>query len=135
MTRISFNINNFIAGVLSGLVIVIVATAFTALVFKDSLSVYFSIGISCVLIGSLIVNLINSQFSIIPFSIARAEPAVGVILGIIFANLARIDLATPSLLPTLLVTILIVTLLVGVTMFLLGFFKLGQIVRFLPYPV
>ena len=130
-----YNTNDLVAGALSGLVIVIIATAFTALVFKGPLVPYFSIGITCALVGSCIVNLLTACLSSFRFGIARVEPASGAILAIIFANIASYNLPSATLLPTLLVTLSLVTLMVGGSMFLLGYFRLGQIARFLPFPV
>lgn len=133
MRKISFSTNDAIAGVLSGLVIIIISTAFAALVFKGPLTSFFSIGISCTIIGSCLVNFFTASLSSFRFGIARAEPAVGAILAIIFADVASYHLTNS--LPTLLAISIICCLLVGVIMFFLGFFRLGQTIRFLPYPV
>jgi SulP family sulfate permease len=123
-------------GIISGLLIIVIATAFTALVFKGSLSAYFSIGITCALIGSLITNSLTSSFSSFSTSIARIETSAAVILAVIFANIANaMPSSNLSVLPTLLVTLSISSLLVGGILFLLGYFRLGHIIRFLPYPV
>lgn len=135
MNRLFTYSNDLIAGLLSGIVLVIISTAFTALIFKGALAIYFSIGISCTLIGSFFINLITTRYSSFPFAIARPEPAVAAILAVIFANIASNSLQPDALLPTLLMTIFIVSTLVGIIMFLLGYFHLGQIARFLPYPV
>lgn len=135
MKKILHYTTDIAAGVVSGLVMMMIGTAITALIFKDSLDIYFSVGISCALVGSCLVNLLVSSFSIFRFSIARVEPSAAAILGIIFANIAHASMMPGALLPTLLATFFIICVAVGITMFMLGFFRLGQAARFLPYPV
>lgn len=126
---------DIVAGMLSGFVMAIIAIAVSALVFKGHLSLYLSLGISCIFIGSIVVNLLCSFFSSISFSISRPEPAVGAILAIVFANIAAQPLTEKSLFSTLIATLMLVSLMVGCAMFFLGYLRLGQAVRFLPYPV
>jgi SulP family sulfate permease len=130
-----FTFNDIIAGTISGVVIVIIAIAFTALIFKGPLTPYFSIGITCALIGSCLVNLLTASFSSIPISVAQASPITAAILAIIFLNIFGHHLPSDALLPTLLMTLSLVSLIAGGSMFLLGYFNLGQIARFLPFPV
>lgn len=129
------NLYDVIAGIISGVVIIIIATAFTALIFKGPLTTYFSIGITCALIGSCIVNLLTAGYSSFPISVAQASPTTAVILAIIFANIFSYHLPAEYLLPTLLMALILVSLLVGIIMFCLGYFELGQTARFLPFPV
>lgn len=131
----SINSSDLIAGLLSGLLVVVIATAYTALIFKDSLTVYFSIGISCALLGSCLINFLDASRSVFPVAIARAEPAPGAIMALIFANIASYQLPEATLLPTLLATLSLATIMVGASMSLIGYFRLGHVIRFLPYPV
>lgn len=127
--------NNIAAGIVSGLIIIIIAIACAALIFKGSLQAYFPIGVSCAIISSCIVNLIIAKFSSFKFSIARIEPVVAAILAIISANIVNSQIADAAILPTVLATFFLLSIITGITMFLLGYFRLGQIIRFLPYPV
>lgn len=128
--------NEVIAGLLSGIVIITVSTAFTALIFKGAiLAPYFSIGLACTLMAAIITNLITARFSSFPSAIARPEAIAGTVLAVGLAYIANLHLASGSLLPTLLVTISLASLLIGIIQLLLGYFNLGQIIRFLPYPV
>lgn len=127
--------NDIFAGTLSGFIIVIIATVFTALIFKGPLSAFFSIGITCALIGSCLVNAITAIFSDFRFGIARPEPAIGVILAIMFANIASNIVSSDSLIPTLICVTLLTSLMIGIVMLVMGHFRWGQIARFLPYPV
>ncbi len=129
------NVNNLIAGALSGLLIVINALAFAALIFRGPLAPYFSMGFSCVLMGACIVNLCTASFSAFRFGIARPEPAIGAIFAVIFASIASYNLTGPVLFSTLFAILAITSAMVGVVMLLLGNFRLGQVARFLPYPV
>lgn len=135
MKKNLFTFQDLIAGTISGIVIVIIAVAFTALIFKGPLTPYFSIGITCALLGSFIVNLLTASFSSIPISVAQASPITAAILAIIFANIFSYHLPIDTLLITSLITLILVSLLTGLSMFCLGYFNLGQTARFLPFPV
>lgn len=135
MKKYSSIANEIIAGALSGFVIVIIVTAVAALIFKGPLVQYFPIGISCIALGALIVNFTTACFGSISYSIARPEPAVAAVFSIMFTNLASIPMSKSALIITIITVFMLVSVLVGVFMFCLGYFKLGQIARFLPYPV
>lgn len=128
-------INELFAGLLSGIIIILIAIAFTALIFKGPLFNYFNLGISYVLLSTIIVNFCSLRFGTIPYAISRPEPAIGAVLSIMLMNIAQHHLNEATLLPTLLVATMVVTLLVGISMFLIGYFKLGQMAWFIPYPV
>lgn len=129
------NINDILAGIISGLLIIIISTAYTALVFKGPLLAYFSIGISYIVVGACLINLLTSTLSKFKYAIARPEPASGVILAIIFAHIININAPANTIFPTLLVAMALTSITVGLVMYFIGFFRAGNFFRFLPYPV
>lgn len=128
-------VTNVIAGSLSGIIMIISATAVGALIFKGPLSLYFSEGIACALLSSVILNSITAGFSAFKFGIARTDPTIAVIIGLMFTHIASYNLTPTVLFPTLIMTLCITTFIIGIAMLLLGWFEAGQVVRFLPYPV
>jgi len=128
------SISDILAGIISGLLMIIISTAYTALVFKGPLLVYFAIGISYIVVGGCLINLLTSSLSKFKYAIARPEPASGIILAIIFSHVIS-NTPENSVLPTLLITMAVTSLTVGLIMYFIGFFRAGNFFRFLPYPV
>ncbi len=127
-------VSDILAGAISGLLIIIISTAYTALVFKGPLLIYFAIGISYTVVGACLINLLTSSLSVFKYAIARPEPASGVILAIIFSHVIS-NTPQNTILPTLLITMAITSITVGLVIYLIGFFRAGNFFRFLPYPV
>lgn len=123
------------AGLLTGFVVAVTIVAFNSLIFKDNIISYFPLGVGSTLLGYIIVNFFTAGFSSFSYATARPEVAIAVIIAIIFANIAANPMPHENLTATLIATIMLLTLTVGLCMLLLGIFKLGQSVRFLPYPV
>lgn len=130
-----FTLSNILAGIISGFITVIISVSVIALIFTGPLQSYFSLGITTILIGTIIVNTILAIKGSFPVGIGRSMPAIGALFGVIAQNLINLSMEPSLLVITLIVLFAISSGLTGLTMFLLGYFKLGQMVRFLPYPV
>ena len=127
-----------IKGLLMGILVVMLAISFAALVFSEELAGYIATGIGFVLVGNTIQITLTALFSSYPGFVALSQdvPAVILSLGVV-AILARLPaLSTPQdQLATVIVAVVATTISTGVFFLVLGRFKLGDLVRFLPYPV
>ena len=124
----------FIIYILEAIVII----SFTALIFQGDITEYLSLALTFFLIGDAIILLIVSLLSSYQGSIAIQQDTPAVILAAAVALLVSVMPSTASgaeVFSTILVLILTVTFLIGIAYILLGVFKLGGLVRFLPYPV
>ena len=124
------------AGTVIGAVVVVLAISFAALVFGGRLTTHLPDGIGLYLVaGGLSLGLLGwlagERGSVGSVQDAPAAVlaviATGVVTGI-SGNLDRAFL-------TVVAATLVVTLLTGVTFLVVGTFRLGNLIRFVPYPV
>ena len=136
--RSNHTFTNMTIGLVIGLIDVIVLISFGALIFSGDLAAYVPLGINLLLFGGIlniiIVTLMTSFDGMI--SVAQDSPAalLGIELSMIGASLA-VGADQDVLLYTAIAAIAVTSLFTGLLFILLGRFKLGVLVRYLPYPV
>ena len=126
------------AGLISGVLLVIYAISFAALIFSGNLSQYVSIGIGGALFTSVAVSITVALMSSLPGVVIVPQDGPAVILAIVANTIATQMSASTSgneVLSTVIVAIALTSILTGVFCFILGTFKLGDLTRFIPYPV
>jgi len=120
------------------LIEVIVALSVVTLIFSGSLAPFLPQAIGCVLLGNALLVAMVTLFSSYGGSIAVAQDTPGVILAVAAATVATSlasGAAAGALFPTVMVLLIGCSLAMGVVYLLLGIFKLGGLVRYLPFPV
>jgi SulP family sulfate permease len=124
------------AGLVIGVLEVVLATSFAALVFRGDAAAHLPIAIGLSLFGGATVLIIVAFRTSLPGVVGSAQDVTAVILGLVTG---AITAQTPGALHhtflTLVAVIIVSTLLTGVFLLVLGRFNLGNIVRFVPYPV
>ena len=130
-------INGLSAGLVMGVVDVIFYISLAALIFSGDASPYVAKGIGLILLGGIppliLVNLFSSHTGNVP----AAQDAPAAILAVMAAGIMQ-SMSSSSLqekIITVIAVIVLTTLSTGLFFILLGQFKLGSLVRFLPYPV
>jgi sulfate permease, SulP family len=117
---------------------VIFAVSFAALIFRGQLEASLSYGIGMTLYTAFVVGLTISLSSSLSGVIAipsdRTAPILAVMVGSI-PNWLPPDASYLVQLQTVTAALLLTTLLTGLTLCLFGHYKLGRLVRFIPYPV
>jgi SulP family sulfate permease len=128
---------NLTSGVLFGVTEVIFALSLGSLVFSGELAPYLPYGMGVALVTAAAMMIGTSLTSLVPGVIGSTQDSSSVVLAVIVAGLASALTAAgvEDKLATVLVAIAVTTLLTGVFFLALGFFKLGGLVRFIPYPV
>ena len=131
-----------VPSITSGLVVgsleVIIAISFSALIYSGELSSFIGVGIAFALIGAIITGVIVALVTSLPGTISGIQDAPAAIMA---AMAAAIVVSMPGnatgldAFVTVVVAIALTTLLCGVFLLSLGYFNLGGLVRFLPYPV
>ncbi len=116
---------------------VVMSVSFVALIFVNPISGFVGEGTSLMLLTAAILGVFMAVFSSYPGTIAipqdRVAPIVALMTSLIIGEMRG---ATPVTIGvTVLASIATSTLLVGLILFLLGTYRLGNIVRFTPYPV
>jgi SulP family sulfate permease len=126
----------FAAGAVIGAVEVVLAISFAALVFGGYLAYFLSAGIGLYLVAAAITLAILAVRAGSRGVVGSVQDAAAAVLAIVatttaldaFGSLDRAFL-------TVVAATMVVTLATGVTFALLGVFRLGNLVRFVPYPV
>lgn len=126
------------AGFIIGLIEIILAVSFAALIFSGELAPYVVNGIGLGLIGATVGGIVIALHSSIRGVVGGNQDAPAAILAISSAAIVSGMSGGATLqekFSTVVITIAITTLLTGLVFVGLGYFKLGRLVRFLPYPV
>jgi SulP family sulfate permease len=125
------------AGLVIGVVDVIYAISLAALIFAGDASQYVANGIGLILLGGIPPLLLINLFSSYKGNLSCGQDAPTAILAVMAAGVMQNMPSSSSREKFITIVALIVftTLLTGILFILLGQFKLGSLVRFLPYPV
>jgi SulP family sulfate permease len=129
---------NLTAGLVIGVSEVIVAVSLAALIFAGELHAFLSSGIGFMLFGAAVVIAITSLLSSHAGIHGSIQEAPAAILSVIAAAIvvAMPAGASPEeTFLTVVVAIAISSLLTGLFFLVLGHYRSGGLVRFLPYPV
>lgn len=124
------------AGLITGVLLVIYALSMAALIFTGPLVEFVPIGIGLTLFTAIVVAVIVALTNSMPGIVIMPQDSPAIILAMMAGAIAaQIPTSDPALLPTVIMGIAIATSSVGIVCFLLGSFKLGNLIRFIPYPV
>ncbi len=124
------------AAVVLYLLEMIISLSVVALIFSGDLAPHLPRVVGAVLVGNALLVVIVTLVSSYGGSIAVTQDTPGVILAAASASIAAALVTEPDrLLPTVSALLIGCTLAVGIVYLLLGVFKLGGFVRFLPFPV
>ncbi len=115
----------------------IACASFANLIFAGPLHPYVGQGIWIGLFTALVVGIIVSLASSYPGAIAIPQDRVAPILGLMAGNLvARMGSASAQeKCFAVMAGIAVVSLITGAVLFLLGRWRLGNLIRYIPYPV
>jgi SulP family sulfate permease len=118
---------------------VVMSVSFVAIIFVDPISGFVGDGTSVMLLVAAILGIFMAVFSSYRGTIAipqdRVAPIVALMASIIVHQMTPTGASPEQIGLTVLAAIATSTLIVGLVLFLLGTYKLGNIVRFTPYPV
>ena len=124
-----------LAGFLIGILEIALAASFGALIFSGETAAYLSRGIGLALFSGTVGIIITSLLTSYPAIIGGNQSAPAAIVGIMAAGITTLVNGRDAQLATVLVAVALTTLLTGLFLLGLGTFRLGGLVRFLPYPV
>jgi sulfate permease, SulP family len=114
------------------------ATSFAALIFAGPLSTYVSFGIGYAMVGFIAGGAIIALYASWSGTVGGSQSAPAAIIALMAASIvsAMPEAATAEAgFITVVVAIAITTLATGLFFVAVGYFRLGGLVRFLPYPV
>jgi sulfate permease, SulP family len=125
-------------GLITGTFAVILAISFAALIFSGELSGYVAVAIRLTLLGAVLLVLVVTITTSHSSSIAVNQDATSALMAVVVAGTlaaAPAGMTSDEKFFTILMLVLTTTLLTGLFFLLLGHFRWGGMVRFLPYPV
>ena len=127
------------AGAISAVVQIAYCISFAALIFTGDLASGFSLGLAGLIMGTVVtcvVIAVTSTFSpVIGGPDSPAVAVMSVLAASIAAALAAKGASTPTIIVNVLVALSVSTLLTGILLYGVGALRLGQWLRFIPYPV
>lgn len=125
------------AGVVMGIVELLVLMSFATLIFSGDLAFFAGRGIGIFIVSGIVVMVITTLLSSIKGSFGSVQDVSSVVLALIAAHIVE-QVGNPQAEETyytILAAIAFNTLLTGVMFFLITQFKLTNIIRSFPYPV
>ena len=116
----------------------VLSVSYVALIFVGPISGFMGEGASLMLLCAGIISIFMALFSSFAGTVAipqdRVVPIVALMTGLIIQRMR--SHATPeSMAITVITAIAVSSILIGLVFYLLGTYRLGNIVRFIPYPV
>jgi len=121
---------------IAGLVVITYHVSFGSLIFSGDLSSYLSSGIGFCLMVVVLIGGIEALLSGNPGMVAIPTVNSAVIIAAMAASISTELGATPEIVfPTVVASITVASLLTGGTFMALGWFRLGNLIRYIPYPV
>lgn len=112
----------------------LLGVALMSLIFRGELDDALPIGIGLGLVASAAVALVAALGSSFPGMYAGVQDASAAILGLSAASIAA-SVVGPEAIDTVLAMITVTSLATGLVFLLMGYFGLGEIARFMPFPV
>ncbi len=129
--------SSFVAGTITGIIGVIRAISYAALIFSGSLAVHLNVGVGIAIFSSAAISIVVALMSSLPGMIATPLAAPTAVLAILAAQIANSLAAADAtdVLMTVVTAIALGSLVTGVTLWLLGTIRGGNALQFIPYPV
>ncbi len=111
--------------------------SYATLIFTKTCPQYFGTYVALLLLGACGISIMLSLFSTYAGSIGSVQDVPAAISAVIAVSFAQLLVsASPEVLfANIFTAIALSTVLTGISFLLLGHFKLGNLVRFIPYPV
>ncbi len=128
---------NLLAGSFIGIISSFWAISVAALLFSGRLMQFLGDGITMMLMGQLIVCLFIAFYSPLKGEMACIQTSPAIVVMVIINNIisSNPNISDHELFMLATSAIIITTLTTGLFFILLGHFKLGELVRYIPYPI
>ncbi|MFN8473135.1 MAG: SulP family inorganic anion transporter [Anaerolineae bacterium] len=126
------------AGLIVGLVLLMIEISLATLIFDNQLARYLPGGWGSMLTGIIVLSIVVALTGSVPFVLASPQDVTAVILAVSAAAIAD-DLSSPGserqVYPTVLALMVLASVLLGLAYLAIGTFRLGRFIRLIPYPV
>tara|TARA_B100000029_G_scaffold113187_1_gene105430 strand:+ start:5996 stop:8179 length:2184 start_codon:yes stop_codon:yes gene_type:complete len=129
---------SLIAGTINGIIFIVSAMSLAALIFTGPLAAYLPQGIGLMLVGSVIFALFSAFTATYPLILIAPQDIPIAILALMSVTISSgigDQLTAQNAYQFIFVAIGITSVLVGIFFWVIGRFRLGKLVRFIPFPV
>jgi SulP family sulfate permease len=133
-SRLTRAIPALTVGVVIGVLEVVVASSFAALIFSGELDRHLPAGIGLSLFAAAALLALVAALSSLPHTVASVQDTTAAVFALVAARIAATVPATETFL-TVVLAIAVTSVAAGGFFFLLGALRLGNLVRFVPHPV
>jgi SulP family sulfate permease len=123
-------------GLVLGALEVVLAISLAALIFRGRLSTHLEAGIGLALVSGFVVMVVVALRSSLPGAVGSVQDSTAAVLALVAADIALdVPAATEQGFLTVVVAIALTTVATGLVLLALGLLRLGNLIRFMPYPV
>lgn len=127
---------NVLTGLIVGIYTVILCISFATLFSFQQIATYVPQIIGLYLFGVAVAMIITALFSSHPLSVANPHNTYTAIMVVIALQIVNLLLGSISqIFPTICAAIALTSLLTGICFLIFSYFRLGKIIRYVPYPV
>ena len=130
-------LSSIMVGVLAGVMDLGTEISLAAFIFSGDLSQFLAGGIGVLLFGAFVFGVVVALVTSLPGVIAVPQDTPAAILGLMAAGIAVSMRSAPpqSVFATVLAAIAVTSLIMATILLIMGRFKAGGFVRYIPYPV
>jgi SulP family sulfate permease len=130
------NAHELIAGLMVGVVTVLLSVSLAALIFTGSLSEHLPTGIALSLFSAAVIGMVVAAGSSYAGTVAIPQDRTAPILALLVGFVAtRMEAEGADPFATVVAAIALSSLVTGAVLLVLGWCRLGELIRFIPYPV
>jgi sulfate permease, SulP family len=124
-------------GAVTGIQNIVFTLAYAVMIFSGDLTSSITIGITIFIVGGILQALVISWKSSLPGMLSDVQDSPAAILAVIISAmlLAMPDASPDTKLYTSLAAIILAALIMGAMCLVLGFYRLGNLFNYVPYPV
>ena len=127
---------SIIGGIVLGMLVVFYRISLAALIFSGDQSGFLAAGIGIMLLSTLVSGLIVTWLSGFTVALSGPQDAPAVLIGVMaVAAIGGSALSPLSSFSTIVMLMAMSSLLTGVILWCFGHYNLGNLVRYIPYPV
>jgi sulfate permease, SulP family len=123
-----------LAGSINGVIEAFYGLTLGAIVFSGPLNDHLSIGLGLGLFTTIAIATVTALSSSLSGIIGGVQNVPAILLSLVLATILA-DLPEADLLPTAIAAIAVTTLTMGLGSLLLGLLRLGNVIRYVPFPV
>ena len=131
-------VTSLTAGLVVGLIVVVFSISLASLIFSGEMSSYLSRGIGLFLFGGLMLSLVIMALGSMPGTGIGPQDAPAALIAVAAGGITAslVGTADPDeIFSTVVAAIIISSMATGLAFYLIGQFKLGNLVRYIPFPV